>query len=329
MPGDGRMSVSALEYRLDTCGGKTFASRNLGLVDHVYKAPGNGQATFNFVNSLRQIRLEKPPKKSQSQPSLHTAAREVPKRDPLVSEHEEGVYQGSTGTMGKYQNFGSVKHLVDKLSPNELDWTLNLRAGLHGMEGTDAKWRRHFQRPQQSFDMMKENCSLDNKEYQTSIITPQDRRPDRRMGAIAIANLREDPTSLRRWPGCEGTNVASWRHLVEDRRRGYKTRQVLKAETTMREDYSDTNGARVTDNRNDGCIVEMLGKKRWNGAVSHEPLAARPPKGDPKLHYLSQMKILPEPNEQNRQVRMSKQPRTDKDIPEVDPNKGVRSEPAV
>eukprot|EP00434_Breviolum_minutum_P028591 symbB.v1.2.025296.t1/scaffold2445.1/size151041/24 len=79
----------------------------------------------------------------------------------------------------------------------------------------------------------------------------------------------------------------------------------------------DPNGARIHDTRNDGCIVEMLGKKKWVGHQSHDPLVARLPNGDPKLYHLSQSRILPELDEENRELRKNKQGRTDTHIPET------------
>jgi len=198
---------------------------------------------------------------------------------------------------------------------HSIDWQLNLRDGLHQAE-FDTRWRRHHARPQQSFDMMKENCAADNDAYQKSNITPQDRRPDRSASAINIATIRDDPISFKRWAGCEGTHVGQWRHLIEDTSRGYKSRRVLQHETTYREQPSDTNGARINDNRSDGCIVEMLGKKRWAAAKSHEPFCQKLPHGDPKLYHLSNQRILAEQDEENRQIRMSRHPRSDNNIPE-------------
>merc|ERR1719503_456734 len=88
---------------------------------------------------------------------------------------------------------------------HQVDWQCNLRDGTHGKP--EEKWRRYFSRPQQSFDMMLENCAAANQEYQKSHITPQDRRPDRRSGAISIECIRDEPMNFRRNPGCEGTQV--------------------------------------------------------------------------------------------------------------------------
>jgi hypothetical protein len=209
-----------------------------------------------------------------------------------------------------------------------IDWQLNLRGGHH--QKPDVQWRRYFTRPQVSFDMLKENCARDNPEYQKSMITPQDRRVDPNMGAVLGAKAKSahgnmaDPISFKRWPGCEGTHVGNWRHLLDDRKRGHKSKKTIMWETTLREEPDDPRGSRIRDNRTDGCIVEMLGKKKWHHAVSHDVLSQPPPVGDPKLHYLSTLKPVPEPDEDDRQRRMNKQSRTDDNISEE--RKPLRSE---
>lgn len=259
----------------------------------------------------------------QSAPNLHTS--EIQRDRPsLTREHHDGPYYSETeDTVGKYQNFASSTHMISKLNrvssvmPHTIDWQLNLRSGLH--QKPDDKWRRYFTRPQQSFDMMAENCDKDNQEYKTSAITPQDRRPDRRSGAIGIATIRDDPISFKRWPGCEGTHVGQWRHLIDDRRYGHKNRRALRQEVTLREEPGDPNPCRINDNRGDGCIVEMMGRKRWLDPNHHNPMAARPPDGDPKLHHLTRVRILPEADEENRKLRMSKQKRIDEHLSEEHP----------
>lgn len=318
------MSVNALEYRTDIAGGKSYASRNMAHIRQAYEAPSCNTSSLEWLSTLRQVRpgnSAKPLKRtSVSMPDLHVAAREGgPARSAsaLAGQHQEGVYLTSSATVSKYQNYAQTKHLVGKYSPDELDWIMQLRSGMHA-EDPSAKWRRFHTRPQQSFDMMAENCSKTNEEYQRSHITPQDRRIDRRTGAISISNIREDPMNFHRWEGCEGSNMNLWRHLTDDHRRGYKLRRAIQAETTMR------GGRGIDDVRTDGCLVEMLGKKKWNGAQHYNPSHARPPNGDPKLHYLGQMRPVLERNEENRRVRMSKHPRTDMtSVPQV---RGGRSD---
>merc|ERR1740130_2096949 len=175
-------------------------------------------------------------------------------------------------------------------------------------------WRRYYSRPQASFDMMRENCSKDNEAYQRSMTTPQDRKPDPRCGAISIATIRDEPMNFRRNPGCEGTQAGQWEHLIHDRRYGHKARRQLGHETTLRSNPEDPNGARIEDTRSDGCIVEMLGKKKWIGHEAPDFMSAAPPEGDPKLHHLSRKRIQAEEDEDNRTKRMSKQSRSDTNI---------------
>lgn len=320
---------AVLEFRKDTLGEGHYASRNHNDFRHTYDAQGGApRAQVDWNLTLRQVGKKRLAKDggSASLPNL-SEAREV-KRDPLVAEHHDGPYRGHNDTVGKYQNFAETQHMcrglvrVSSGGAAEIDFQLNLRSGQHTK--VDDKWpvepghwRRYFTRPQQSFDMMKDNCSLLNEAYKTSGITPQDRRIDRRSGALPIEQIRADPMSFRRNAGCEGSQVGLWEHLITDRRHGHKARRQLAHETTMRlGNPKDPSGGKITDNRTDSCIVEMLGKKKWSGGVSHEPLAARPPVGDPKLHHLSRMRILPERDEEDRKRRMTKQPRTDDDIPE-------------
>lgn len=314
-------AVGPLEYKKDIIGERFYASRNYNDLSHTYMNPstnGTSRCQIDWNLTLRQQR--KPMAKTdgtQSAPNLQTAEIQEKKR---YDGHPDGPYHATTETVGKYQNFASSHHMLNKLgrvssgAAHTVDWQLNLRDGYHGKP--EVKWRRHFSRPQQSFDMMAENCAAANEDYQNSHITPQDRRPDRRQGALSIETIRDDPISFRRNPGCEGTQVGQWEHLITDRRYGHKARRQLGHETTLRSQPSDPNGARIEDTRSDGCLVEMLGKKKWTGHVSHDALSAMPPDGDAKLHHWSKHRILPETDESNRQARMTKQPRTDKDISE-------------
>mmetsp|Transcript_31078 Transcript_31078/g.71052 ORF Transcript_31078/g.71052 Transcript_31078/m.71052 type:complete len:332 (-) Transcript_31078:94-1089(-) len=321
---------STLEVRKDILGEKLYASRNDNDLSHTYKVCGANRANVDFVYTLRQhptLHVKKTGTKSL--PELRAMERSESRlREPLVAEHEDGPYHANTATMGKYQNFANTSHMLQGLtrvssgSAHGIDWHLNLRNGSH--QRPDNMWRRHCTRSHQSFDMLAENCSKDNEAYQNSHITPQDRRPDRRATAISIASIRDDKMSFRRWEGCEGTEVGQWRHLLEHREYGRKPKRQLKYETTLREKPGDTNGARIQDNRSDGCLVEMMGKKKWIGAQSHDPLARRPPEGDPKLHYLSNMRMMPEPDEENRRLRMEKCPRTDIGMSEERPRIGRR-----
>jgi hypothetical protein len=340
-----------LETRKDVAGGILYASRNHNHLRHTYEACGANRANVDWNLTLRQVRKQKSGTKglteSASAPTLRTmerydAAMADPalakswrrgsQQEPKVADHPEGTYHYgvNTETIGHYQNFANSEHMLNNLDrvssqkAHGIDWQLNLRSNLHKDEHKPPHgWKRHFARPQQSFDMMAENCSAQNEEYQKSFITPQDRRPDRRCGAISIASIRDDPMSFRRWPGCEGTQVGQWRHLIEDTSKGYKSKRHLQAETTLREHPSDKNGAKICDNRSDGCVAEMLGKKKWARAVSTDQLSTRGHEhkgidysGDPKLYHLHQQRVLGEPDEDNRGKRMTKQPRTDVNISE-------------
>lgn len=317
-----------MEYHKDIIGEQLYASRNHNNLRHTYEAGTHAnRTTVDWNLTLRQVR--KPRKDAggaASAPNLHTAEiGESRRREPLAPEHPDGPYHGESPTLGRYQNFANSSHMLNGLTrvssskANGIDWQLNLRGGLHQNEhkAEDRKWKRHYARPQVSFDMMKENCAATNADYQRYEITPQDRRKDRREGAISIETIRDDPMAFRRWPGCEGTQVGAWRHLIEDRSRGYKGRRHLQHEVTLREYPGDKNGAKITDNRFDGCVVEMLGKKKWIGHEHHDSLHQRWPQGDAKLYHLSRKRILPEPDEENRNQRMSRQVRTDVNIPET------------
>lgn len=317
--------TAPLEIRKDIIGSKLYASRELS---YLFNTTTENRSNVDFALTLRQVRGARQPLRSvDSAPVLKTAeVAEARKREPLAMQHPEGPYHGETKTLGRYQNYAATSHLIEGLtrvssgSANGVDWMLNLRNGLHGSEHKPetSTWRRYFTRPQVSFDMTKENCSSGNSEFVKSKITPQDRRPDRNSGAISIGTIRDDPISFRRWPGCEGTNVGQWRHLIEDTSKGRKSKRHLQAETTMRQDPTLQNCAQITDVRSDGCLVEMLGKKKWNDSVHYDSLSHRPiDGGDPKLYHLAQLRPLAEQNEAIRKLRVKKIVRTDVNIPEA------------
>lgn len=321
----GRMSgLAPMEMRKDILGEKFFASRNYNNLEHTYKVPGGAnRAQLDWNLTLRQVRSKKTRLSgTQSLPNLNEGREK--NREPLAAAHPDGPYHCESETLGKYQNRANTDHMLTRMvrvssgSAHGIDWQLNLRDGLHAAEcNSTSKWKRHFARPQVSFDMMKENCSSDNAEFHKTLTTPQDRRPDRSNSAIPIVMIRDDPISFKRWPGAEGTEVGQWRHLIEDRSGGYKVRRHLEHETTLRQYPGDSNGARIADNRSHGCIVEMLGKKKWVGHESHEPMARPRFIGDPKLYHLSRHRILPEADEEDRARRMSRQQRTDDHVTEV------------
>eukprot|EP00929_Paragymnodinium_shiwhaense_P020315 TRINITY_DN13587_c0_g1_i1.p1 TRINITY_DN13587_c0_g1~~TRINITY_DN13587_c0_g1_i1.p1 ORF type:complete len:341 (+),score=48.19 TRINITY_DN13587_c0_g1_i1:143-1165(+) len=329
--------VCSMEYRRDCIGDRLYASRNHNQLRQTYTAPGANRTNVDWSLTLRQVRKNYKAPYSMSQngassmPTL-TEANTTRRPEPLAAEHPDGAYHESTATVGRYQNLGNTGHMLNGLSRVSsqsscgIDWQLNLRGGYHGQP--EQKWRRFHTRPQQSFDMMAENCARENDKYQRSHITPQDRRPDPRTGAISIHTIRDDPINFHRQRGCEGSNTAQWRHLIEDRRHGHKARRSLEQETTLRFEEKDPNGAKLSDGRSDGCIVEMLGKKKWVGHIHpdadafalHQPA----PQGDPRLYQLSRMRIQAEPDEDNRAKRMQKQPRTDEGLSQLHPSQNVQ-----
>lgn len=284
------MSTVPVEIHTDIIGKKLYASRNYNQLRHVYQSGTCNRTQVDWGLTLRQVPGPKPKlKTSASAPTLHTSelAQSRTKREPLAPEHPEGPYQGGSQSLGKYQNFANSAHMCNGLvrvssgAAPKVDWQLNLRNGMHQNE-FNTKWNRHYARP----------------------------------NPLPFEYVPE-PISFRRWPGCEGTQANYWRPLIEDTSRGRKARRHIEWEVTLREDPNDPNGARIHDTRNDGCIVEMLGKKKWVGHQHHDPLVARWPNGDPKLYHLSQSRILPEVDEDNRELRKNKQTRTDTHIPET------------
>jgi|Transcript_83489 hypothetical protein len=319
------MPVAALEVKKDIIGEKYYASRNYNDLSHTYTS-GSNRAQLDWNMTLRQRRKNFGMKtgqesKSRSAPNLHETERKANRPPDEDLMHQDGPYHSTTETVGRYQNFASSAHMLQSLkrvssgSAHTIDWQLNLRGGCHGLP--DHQWRRHHTRSQPSFDMMKENCSRDNEEYRYSHITPQNPyKFDRSAGALPIETVRDDPINFKRSPGCEGTQVGQWEHLISHRRYGHKSRRQLGHETTLREHKKDEalGGTRIEDTRSDGCIVEMLGKKKWTDGLSHDPMSYPPPDGDHKLYHLSRTRILPEPDEENREMRKNKQIRLDANI---------------
>jgi len=197
-----------MEYRRDVIGERFYASRNYNSPRHTYEAPGASRAQVDWSLTLRQARKALPAKGPASAPNLRAVElAEAREREPLTKEHPEGPYERDTTTHGKFQNMGNTSHLIKGLasrscSSRSMDWHLNLRGGLHRSEcklpekdESKTLWRRHCARPQQSFDLLQENCNATNELYATSQITPQDRRPDRRYGALPIETIRDEPSS--------------------------------------------------------------------------------------------------------------------------------------
>jgi len=312
-------SIGPIEIRKDALGQTFYASRNYNDLSQTYAVSGANRHQLDWNMTLRQQRRKMPSKdNTRSAPTLGLDEHLKSKAPKDHRCHEDGVYHSSTDTVGKYQNYAASNHMTSGLTrvssgqAHQIDWQMNLRDGLH--QKADDKWRRHHTRSQASFDMMAENCAASNQAYQTSHITPQDRRMDRNSGAMPIASIRDEPMNFRRNPGCEGTQVGQWEHLITCRRYGHKARRTLGHETTLRQPEGDNNGAKIDDTRSDGCIIEMLGKKKWHGHTSPDFLSAPPPDGDAKLYHLSRHRIQAEPDEEDRARRMKKQPRTDANL---------------
>lgn len=313
--------VSYLEVRPDFLRGKAYASRNYNDLRHSVTKWGTDRSQVDWLLTLRQQR----PSKDSKAPTLFRSPASAPnlhdpkERHPRTKDPELGNYHEETGTMEKYQNVANTSHMCNRLmrvssgDAQSIDWQLNLRGGLH--QQPDALWRRHFTKSQVSFDRTKENCARDNEAYQKFKVTPLDRRPDLEANAIHAESLRKDDILFKRWPGAEGTNAGTWRHLVTDHKHGYKSRGALRWETTLREDPNDTYGARIQDSRSDGCITEMLGKKKWHFAENNKDFLSRPvPEGDPKLNYIgTHIGIITEDDQAVTEKRRNKQKRTDED----------------
>lgn len=306
--------MCGMEYHKDVIGEKLYATRNYSHLRHTCEAPGASRANIDWALELRQNRKAIPLRSSASAPNLNESDR---LREPLAPEHPEGPYHGERPTVGRYQNVANTGHMLKGLTrksggaAHNIDWQLNLRGGLHADEFKQPGWRRHYARGHHSFDLLAERQN-DGDE-----VTPPYRVPDRHTGAISCATIRDDPISFRRWPGCEGTNAGQWRHLLEDRRYGHKARRQIQHETTLREDPTDNRGSRIQDSRSDGCIVEMMGKKRWQDAWHHEPLAQRLPHGDPRLYHLNNRRVLPDRDEVIRAKRIEKCQRHRKEAAET------------
>jgi hypothetical protein len=226
-------------------------------------------------------------------------------------ESQEGPYGQDSETCGRYQNVAGCVHMLSGLvrlssgNTRTVDWQLGLR-GDSGRK-PDAAWRRYFTRTQPSFDATREICDPNDEEFRTSFNTPVDRRADRCRGGIMTATLREFPVAFDRYPGCEGAQAGQWAHLLRDGRYGKQSRAQMSYQTTLRAKTPGDDSGGITDQRSDGCIVEMMGKKKWNNSRSWKPMA-RPPNrgGDVRLHHLSVMKVEPEVDDEVREMRTTK-----------------------
>mmetsp|Transcript_101494 Transcript_101494/g.185897 ORF Transcript_101494/g.185897 Transcript_101494/m.185897 type:complete len:303 (-) Transcript_101494:66-974(-) len=229
--------------------------------------------------------------------------------------HPDGPYLHATETGGKYQNYATCMHMLTRLvrmSPgvHTVDWQLSLRGNDHANK--NHGWRRHFSKPAQTFDALQASRKDEvyREKYEKLPGTPDFRCPDDRLGKFVV---RDDQPNWKRAKGCEGAQSGQWLHLLKDNERGTKNRSQIHHETSLREVPGDPHGARLSDNRCEGCIVEMLGRKKWAGDINADPstLAERPPKGDVRLHHLRYLKAEPEPDEETWKLRVGKTPRRD------------------
>eukprot|EP00931_Biecheleriopsis_adriatica_P055643 TRINITY_DN32947_c0_g1_i1.p1 TRINITY_DN32947_c0_g1~~TRINITY_DN32947_c0_g1_i1.p1 ORF type:complete len:316 (+),score=58.22 TRINITY_DN32947_c0_g1_i1:83-1030(+) len=246
--------------------------------------------------------------------------REAKKSRPIASE---GKYGEGSDTFGRYQNVSNAAHMLTHLvrlssgRTHTVDWQLNLRGGT-GRKPEEG-WRRHFTKPQASFDVAQERCSKgatgkEAEAYQNQPGTPLDRSFDRNRGAIKTATQRDFPASFQRAPGCEGAQVGMWRHLLAEPQ---VTRQTMEYATTLREQKKGEDaGVRINDNRSDTCWVEMMGKKDWESSRSNNPRAWHPAEGgDVRLHHLNYLKAEAVADEDARKQRTTKEPRRDVKTP--------------
>jgi len=201
-------------------------------------------------------------------------------------------------------------------------WHLNLRC-IDAHKPANG-WRRHFTRPFQTFDHLNANLADASfrEEYQKLEGTPRrgkEWHPDRQKGHWGGILQRDDDANFVRSAGCEGAQAGQWLHLLTARHE----RCQLAHETTLRDSFGDQSGARVTDNRSEGCIVEMLGKKKWCNAS--------PRTADLHLRHLDYLRVSPEVDDANLRSVRSKTPRRDAALcstpssPQGTPTPGVSS----
>jgi hypothetical protein len=296
---------SHYEYKLDHGGGKSFASRNYNDTRHVFDKWGVDRSQVDWVLQLRQV---KPPAEKLMIPDgapQFSESREKPTKTkaPEEAEYQQQKY-GNTATSGHMLRIGDAVNTktVRPIHKEQVHFQTTLRERKPIGNFENKEWRRYFGRYQVSFDRMQDNCGKDNDAYQTSHITPQDRRPDRSNSALPIATLRDasdycfegkpDEKGRRtkmRFPGCEGSSWTQWSHLVHPG----KVRDMIKWETTLHG---------YPDNRQDQVLTDMRGKKKYGGRLGPstapdkttygsdhnraEDPYGRNAYGDPKLEYL-------------------------------------------
>ncbi|KAF4675419.1 hypothetical protein FOL46_001713 [Perkinsus olseni] len=281
------MAQSAhLEVKLDTLRGKAYASRNAN--DYCIHANDGSslqmhgdRPLMDWQLTLRQTRRPLGPFVSPKRPPVLLGSRKRSRSVPEKDLHVDGVYgdckYGNIADSGPMVRSFAANRIVEK---DSVHWQVNLRSDAAGAQG-GPRWRRYHQRSAVSFDRIKENAAREDPRNKLQETTPIDRAPDRRMGALPIRYIREDlPYDSVRYPGCEGTGLQNWRHLIH---RG-KTRTMLRHETTLRG---------YPDSRSDECISDFLGKKRWHFARTRDHVTEI----DSKLKYLSTHSIQSEPRD--------------------------------
>jgi len=318
-----------MEVNLDIAQGKAYASRNHNDLRHVWQQDYNTER--NQVDWLLQLRQTIPPREKSKYPPSVPKVHSPRQKPENTTPPEEGPYrtrwksktqlvEPEEQTYEKYQNFAETQHMVKGAATHrvssggapEINWQLNLRNGTH--RKPDSRWKRYFQKPHQSFELAPTNF----ENYKKQNISPAHLKYDRSMSALPMATIRDMPLKQDRWPGCEGTALNTWEHLVADRTHGHKSRKNIEWETTLREKkgYLNNLGSRIQDNRSEGCITEMLGKKKWQfgNAVPNDLALPYKDGGDPKLYHIRP--VIGEPDPASLALRRHKQPR--KEMPITD-----------
>lgn len=313
------------EIQLDANDGTIYPSRNYNDLRHVWI--DDRQTERNQVDWLLTLRQVIPKKKKSPYPSSVPTVHSPREKPMNTTEPEQGPFMSrwsrkkmeadhlskSFHTNEHFQNFAETRHLVANATTmrqtsggaSEINWSLNLRGSMSAKP--DMKWKRYFQRSHQSFDMAQDNF----KAYGATNISPQQKSLERSATSLPIATIRDNALKQDRWPGCEGTALNNWEHLVADKEHGHKSRNNIRWETTLREhkNYLENLGSRVADNRSEGCVTEMLGKKKWHFSHSVKNDLALPYNqgGDPKLHHIQP--VLGEPDDHSLTLRRNKQKR--------------------
>jgi len=289
---------------------------------------GKAKQDIGFISAVPEADNHgEPPTRQKSASSSDGVADKVKRnagrpKAQAKSPADDGQYLASTKTCGRYSNVGSCAHMLKNLvrlssgAVHSIDWQLGLRGSDHHKsckaDSAPAGWRRHFARPAQSFDGLRERKEDPHLQelYRSSQGTPVDRRPDRNKAAIGIASIREVPDSFDREPGCEGAQVGQWEFMIKEKSR---QRSSIMHQTTLRDPAipeakrkaKENSVVPLGDNRSDVCIMEMMGKKKWYSSRSSNPRAAPPPDGDARMHHLSILRVQPEPDDQITRLRLT------------------------